>query len=215
MVVRREPFAFLAATGMLRIDAREALQRDFPRYRQAGFFPHQSEDCGSSINRLIAEVTAPNFADALGDRLGVPDMSKLPALVTLCSRLHRRHGTIHTDSRSKVVTALVYLESDWPHGSAGCLRFLERIDDIDALVAPELQPVYGNFAAFRRADHSFHGHLPHEGERKVIQIAWLTNAEELQRKQQRGRVTHWFKRILGSLDKRFGAGRDDSAAHVD
>ena len=213
--VAQQPFSYLIAQGMLRTDAMAELQRDFPRYPEAGFFPHKSEDCGPSVNRLVAEITSPAFADALGERLGVPGMSKLPALVTLCSRLNRRHGTIHTDSRSKVLTTLVYLNTDWPHGSPGCLRFLERIDDIESLVAPELLPVYGNLAAFKRADNSFHGHLPHEGERMVVQIAWLTSQEELLRKQKRGRFTHWFKRLLGSLDKRFGAGRDANKAHRD
>ena len=209
------PFSFLIADGMLREDARSDLQRDFPNYPEAGFFPHRTEDCGPSVNALIAEIVAPKFADALGDRLGVPNMSKLPALVTLCSRLNRRHGTIHTDSKSKVLTALVYLNTDWPHGSPGCLRFLRNIDDIESLVVPELLPVYGNLAAFRRADNSFHGHLPHEGERMVVQVAWLTSEEELLRKQKRGRFTHWFKKLLGSLDKRFGAGRDKNASHRD
>ncbi|HTD29800.1 MAG TPA: 2OG-Fe(II) oxygenase [Xanthomonadaceae bacterium] len=213
--LQHQPFSFLIAADMLRTEALIELQRDFPHYPEAGFFPHKVEDCGPSVNRLIAEITAPEFADALGERLGVREMSKLPALVTLCSRLNRRHGTIHTDSRSKVVTALFYLNTDWPHGSPGCLRFLQRIDDIDALVVPELLPVYGNLAAFKRADNSFHGHLPHEGERMVVQIAWLTSHDELLRKQKRGRVTHWLKKLLGSLDKRFGAGRDRNAAHKD
>jgi hypothetical protein len=213
--VEQRPFSYLIAQGMLRADAMAELQRDFPRYPEAGFFPHKTEDCGPSVNRLVAEITSPAFADALGERLGVPGMSKLPALVTLCSRLNRRHGTIHTDSRSKVLTTLVYLNTDWPHGSPGCLRFLERIDDIESLVAPELLPVYGNLAAFRRADNSFHGHLPHEGERMVVQVAWLTSQDELLRKQKRGRVTHWVKKLLGSLDRRFGARRDKNAAHKD
>ncbi|HTA64765.1 MAG TPA: 2OG-Fe(II) oxygenase, partial [Xanthomonadaceae bacterium] len=121
--VEQRPFSYLIAQGMLRADAMAELQRDFPRYPEAGFFPHKTEDCGPSVNRLVAEITSPAFADALGERLGVPGMSKLPALVTLCSRLNRRHGTIHTDSRSKVLTTLVYLNTDWPHGSPGCLRF--------------------------------------------------------------------------------------------
>ncbi|MEO8742668.1 MAG: 2OG-Fe(II) oxygenase [Lysobacteraceae bacterium] len=210
-----QPFAFLIAEHMLPSGAMAELQNDFPHYPEAGFFPHQTEDCGPSVNALIAEIVAPEFADALGNRLGVPNMSKLPALVTLCSRLNRRHGTIHTDSKSKVLTALVYLNTDWPHGSQGCLRFLNRIDDIDSLVVSELLPVYGNLAAFKRADNSFHGHLPHEGERMVVQVAWLTSEEELLRKQKRGRFTRWFKKLLGSLDKHFGAGRDKNASHRD
>ncbi|MBS0456490.1 MAG: 2OG-Fe(II) oxygenase [Proteobacteria bacterium] len=213
--VHAEPFAFLIATGMLRLDAQAGLQRDFPRYRQAGFFPYQRSDCGPAVNRLIDELTAPTFVDTLGDLVGIAKMSALPALVTLCSRLHRRHGTIHTDSRSKVVTALVYLESQWPHGSAGCLRFLSRSDDIGSTLAPELPPVFGNLAAFGRADNSFHGHLPFAGQRRVIQIAWLTGENELRRKTRRGRATRWLKRLLGPLDRHIGALRDPDKAHFD
>jgi hypothetical protein len=213
--VQQDPFSFLIASNMLRPEALPQLQRDFPHYPEAGFFPYKTEDCGPSVNRLVEQITGPEFAEALGQRLGVPGLSKLPALVTLCSRLNRRHGTIHTDSRSKVLTALVYLNTDWPHGSPGCLRFLKRVDDIESLVVPELLPVYGNFAAFKRAENSFHGHLPHEGERMVIQIAWLTSHEELLRKQKRGRATHWLKKLLGGLDRRFGARRDKNAAHKD
>lgn len=214
-VVYHSPFAFLVAPQQLPADRSTALERDFPRYRGAGFFPHDPADCGASINTLVAELTAPAFADAIGQRLGIPDLGRYPTLVTLCRSLNKRHGTIHTDSRSKVVTALLYLNHDWPPISEGCLRFLSRIDDIDATVAPEVRPIYGTLAAFRRSDDSFHGHLPFEGERRVIQVAWLTSEEEKQRKTRRGRLSRLVKRLAGFLDRRFGASRDRSAAHRD
>jgi hypothetical protein len=213
--VHREPFAFLVAHGQLPPDAGGALARDFPRYPSAGFFPHDPADCGPSMNRLVAELTAPAFGDAIGRLLGVEDLGSKPSLVTLCRLLNRRHGTIHTDSRSKIVTALVYLNEDWPATSGGCLRFLHRIDDIDDLVVPEIRPLYGTLVAFRRADNSFHGHLPHEGERRVVQVAWLTSEDEKLRKTRRGRLSRFFKRVFGGLDRRLGAGRDRSAAHRD
>ena len=160
-------------------------------------------------------MTAREFGDAVGARLGVEGLGAKPALVTLCRSLNRRHGTIHTDSRSKIVTALLYLNADWPDTSDGCLRFLGAIDDIDALVVPEVRPVYGTLAAFKREDNSFHGHLPFEGERRVVQVAWLTSEDEKLRKTKRGRFSRGLKRILGALDKRFGAGRGDNASHPD
>ncbi|HET8898625.1 MAG TPA: 2OG-Fe(II) oxygenase [Rhodanobacteraceae bacterium] len=212
----REPFSFLYAERVVNDAARPFLKADFPRYPSAGFFPHKPDDCGPSINALVAEIEAPEFGTALGARLGIPDLANHPTLVTLCRSLNKRHGTIHTDSRSKVATALVYLNESWPEGEhGGCLRFLERIDSIDALVAPELKPMYGNLAAFRRADNSFHGHLPFEGERRVIQIAWLTSEEEKQRKTQRGGFSRAIKRLFGGLDRKLGAGRDRNAAHKD
>jgi hypothetical protein len=214
-VVRQQPFAFLIAQDQLPDAARGELARDFPRYPSAGFFPHEANDCGPSVNRLIGDLTSREFADAIGRHLGIPDLGRYPSLVTLCRLLNKRHGTIHTDSRSKVVTALVYLNESWPDTSEGCFRFLNRIDDIDDLAAPEIRPLYGRLVAFRRADNSFHGHLPHEGERRVIQIAWLTSEDEKLRKTQRGRLSRLFKKLFGGLDRKLGAGRDRNAAHRD
>ncbi len=214
-LVRDQPFPFLIARGQLPAAAAAELARDFPRYPNAGFFPHEARDCGPSVNRLVDDLTAPAFANAIGARLGIPDLGDKPHLVTICRSLNKRHGTIHTDSRSKVVTALVYLNESWPDISEGCFRFLNRIDDIDDLVVPEVRPLYGHLVAFRRADNSFHGHLPHEGERRVIQVAWLTSEEEKLRKTQRGKLSRLFKKLFGGIDRRLGAGRDRNAAHRD
>jgi hypothetical protein len=213
--VNAEPFAFLVATEQLPAEAAPALAADFPDYPSAGFFPYQASDCGPGIVAVVEALTAPAYARELGRRIGVPDLDRYPVLVTICRSLNKRHGTIHTDSRSKVATALLYLSPDWPHGSAGCLRFLRRIDSIDDLAAPEVLPVYGTLAAFKRADNSFHGHLPFEGERRVIQVAWLTSEEEKERKTRRGKFTRLLKKLLGTLDSKWGSGRARDAAHPD
>jgi hypothetical protein len=214
-LVREQPFAFLVAREQLPAAAAADLARDFPRYANAGFFPHEAADCGASVNRLVGELTSPAFADAIGAHLGIPHLGEHPSLVTICRSLNLRHGTIHTDSKSKVVTALVYLNESWPDISEGCLRLLNRIDDIDDLAVPEVRPLYGTLVAFRRADNSFHGHLPHEGERRVIQVAWLTSEEEKLRKTRRGKLSRLFKKLFGGIDRRLGAGRDRNAAHRD
>jgi len=213
--VRAQPFPFLIAHGQLPDEARGDLERDFPRYASAGFFPYDVSDCGPSINALVERMTTPEFASAVGHRLGIENLGQYPTLITLCRLLNKRHGTIHTDSKSKVATALLYLNQQWPDTSDGCLRFLNRIDDIDDMVAPELTPLYGEFAVFKRCDNSYHGHLPYEGERKVIQVAWLTSEEEKLRKTKRGKFSRMFKKLVGKLDTRHGAGRDRSAAHRD
>ena len=213
--VQQLPFSFMVAHGQLPDEARNDLDRDFPRYASAGFFPYDRADCGPAVNALVENMTTPAFANAIGDRLGIDNLSQYPTLVTLCRLLNKRHGTIHTDSKSKVATALIYLNSQWPDTSDGCLRFLHKIDDIDSIVAPELIPLYGEFAVFKRSENSFHGHLPYEGERRVIQVAWLTSEEEKLRKTKRGKFSRVFKKLLGKLDTRLGAGRDRNASHPD
>ncbi len=214
-VVRHQPFSFLIANGLLADSDRTRLGEDFPLYRSAGFFPYEQGDCGPAINALIEELTAPALADAIGSRLGIASLGRFPTLVTICSALNKRHGTIHTDSNSKIATALLYFNETWPDTSGGCLRFLQRADSIEDLVYPEVRPLYGNLVVFRRSDNSFHGHLPYEGERRVIQIAWLTSEDEKLRKTRRGKFSRLFKKLFGAIDRRIGAGRKDDAAHLD
>ncbi|HXE78321.1 MAG TPA: 2OG-Fe(II) oxygenase [Rhodanobacter sp.] len=211
--IQKEPFPFLVAHGQLPREASAELDRDFPRYSSAGFFPYDPTDCGPSINQLIDNVTSPAFAQVLGKHLDIEHLDGYPTLVTLCRQLNKRHGTIHTDSRSKVATALIYLNAQWPDTSNGCLRFLRKIDDIDSLLAPELVPLYGEVAAFKRCDNSFHGHLPYAGERRVIQVAWLVSEQDKLRKTRRGRFSRGFKKLFGALDRQLGAGRDRNASH--
>jgi len=214
-VVREASFPLLIAEGVLDPSAEQALIDDFPRYRGAGFFPHADADCGPALNALVGELTAPAFADRIGDLLGIARLSKFPVLVTICRALNLRHGTIHTDSQSKIASALVYLNPDWVPTHAGCLRFLSTGNDIEALVAPEIKPLYGMLTAFRRTDNSFHGHLPYEGERRVIQIAWLVDAAAVDRKTRRGRFSRAIKWLSGRVDGWVGRGREHDAAHLD
>lgn len=212
-IIRDQPFSFMVAHGVLPTDRRTDLANDFPRYPEAGYFPYEKTDCGPSVQRLVERLTAPQMADAVGQHIGIEHLSRYPTLVTLCRNLNKRHGTIHTDSQSKVATALLYLNESWPDTSAGCLRFLANIDSIDATLMPEVKPLYGEFVAFKRADNSFHGHLPYEGERRVIQVAWLISEKAKAHKTQRGNLSRLFKKLIGNLDRKLGAKRDRSASH--
>lgn len=214
--VRNAPFPLLIARDVLDDAARAELDADFPHYSGAGYFPHSDNDCGQSINALVSELTAPAFADALGQQLGIERLSQYPPLVTICRSLNLRHGSIHTDSLSKVASALLYLNPQWPSEThAGCLRFLTQPNDIEATLVPEIPPVYGMLAAFKRSDCSYHGHLPFEGERHVIQVAWLVDAAAKARKTRRGRLSRFVKWLTGRMDRGYGKHRDKNAAHLD
>ncbi|APZ90581.1 2OG-Fe(II) oxygenase [Fuerstiella marisgermanici] len=200
-LVLSEPFPMLIAENQLPGELADELEKDFPRQKEAGYLPFEPQECGPTIESVVDQMTSPEFADAIGNSLGVDNLGQYPTMVSICRSLKKHHGRIHTDGSSKIVTALLYLNPDWMQSSDGCLRFLERIDDFEAMVVPEVRPVYGTLAAFRRADNSFHGHLPFQGERRVIQVAWLTSEAEKLRKTQRGRTSRFLKWVSGSLRK--------------
>ena len=65
-------------------------------------------------------------------------------------------GNIHTDHKSKVITVLVYFNTDWDE-QAGQLRLLRSRTDIEDYAA-EVPPAGGTLLAFRRTRNSWHGH---------------------------------------------------------
>lgn len=206
-LVRSEPFSFLVAKDLLPHDIMPSLLEDFPKLKGAGYLPYEPEECGDAVNALIGRLQSPEFANAIGDQLGIDNLAQYPTYVSISRTLKKRHGNIHTDGKSKIATALLYLNGDWPETSSGCLRFLNRIDDFEDMIVPEIQPIYGTLTAFKRADNSFHGHLPFAGERRVIQIAWLVSAEDKARKAKRGRFAHKLKQLQIWLGDKIGGGR--------
>lgn len=203
-LIRSEPFPFFVATEILPRDLMPSLTEDFPQLKGAGYLPYEKAQCGAAINYLIDQLEEPGFADTIGKNLGIEQLSQYPTYVSISRSLKKRHGNIHTDGKSKVATALLYLNPEWTLDGSGCLRFLKRIDDYEDMVVPEISPVYGTLVAFKRAHNSFHGHLPFQGQRLVIQIAWLVSAADKERKARAGKLSYAMKRIQGWLGRKFG-----------
>ncbi len=77
-VVRTEPFCFLVAREQLPEGAASDLERDFPKYAGAGFFPYEERDCGPTVSQLVADLIDPAVATAVGKRLGIDNLGQYP-----------------------------------------------------------------------------------------------------------------------------------------
>jgi hypothetical protein len=101
-----------------------------------------------------------------------------------------KDGRIHTDSASKLITLLLYLNPVW-NAREGRLRLLRGPDDLEDC-AREVAPLAGTMLAFRRGARSFHGHYPHLGERRSLQLNWVTDPRVVRRELTRHR---WSARL--------------------
>src|SRR5262249_684771 len=99
---------------------------------------------------------------------------------------------------SKVMTLLVYMNEGWqaPDGRLRVLRSEHTFEDYTLEVSPDMGTVF----AFLRADHSWHGHKPFVGERRVVQVAWAKSMADIERKRKRHKVSRFFKRLFGQAD---------------
>ena len=121
------------------------------------------------------------------------DLIDRPTMVTVRGRSRARDGRIHTDTEDKLITVLVYLNTDWQN-QEGRLRILRSDNDIEDYAA-EVPPRAGTLLAFRCGDRAFHGHTSFIGERRVIQLNWVKNSWVVRREQIRHQFSAQFKRL--------------------
>lgn len=190
----REPYPFFLGSGVLRQEAIDDLRRDFPDITKTGFLTVDETEMTGRFKTLIEELEGPEVTEALSEKFGM-DLHQFPRLTTIRKYSQAKDGRPHTDGQSKIMTLLVYLNDDWPDSGEGRLRVLRGPDDFDDMVQ-EVPPTMGTVFGFLRRDNSWHGHKPFTGERRVVQIAWLRDAKELERKKKRNAFAQVLKGIF-------------------
>jgi SM-20-related protein len=185
----RDPFDFVVVEDFIRRDELDDAVADFPDIRGHGSFPVEALECGPAFKRLVAALTGAGLRLAIEEKFDV-DLGVRPTMVTVRGKSDGKDGRIHTDSASKIITLLLYLNPAWDCAE-GRLRLLRNADDIENY-AREVVPIAGTMLAFRRSDKSFHGHRPHLGERRMLQLNWVTDAAVVRRELSRHR---WSARL--------------------
>ena len=191
----REPYSFFLGSGVLKEDAIPDLKRDFPDITKPGYLTINEVDLKGRFKALVDELESEEFTEELSKKFG-KDLHPYPRLTTIRKLSQAKDGRIHTDGPSKVMTLLVYMNDEWDTGGSGRLRVLYDEKNFEPYAA-EVPPTMGTVFAFLRSDNSWHGHQPFTGERKVVQVAWVTSAEELDRKKNRNKWQQMFKGIFG------------------
>ena len=116
-------------------------------------------------------------------------------MVTVRGQARPSDGGIHADAASKLITVLIYMNEAW-EAPGGRLRLLHRPDDLDSTVA-EVPPEAGTLLAFRVTPHSWHGHHPASGPRRVVQLNWVVSERVVRRERLRHGLSARVKRLFG------------------
>ena len=186
-----DPYEFVVVPGFLPAAALERIRASYPRIDKPGSFPVSEVDYGAAFRDFLAELDGPEFRHAIEAKFGL-DLSDKPTMVTVRGQCSARDGGIHTDSKSKLITVLIYLNDPW-EAEGGRLRLLRSPDDLEDY-ALELPPDAGLLLAFRRGARSFHGHKPFQGPRRVIQLNWVAHRGHVYWDLMRHRLSALFKR---------------------
>ena len=187
--LNRDPFDFVVVEEFVRRDAVASLVADFPQIRGHGSYPVESLEYGSAFAQLVAALTGAELRRAIEEKFGI-DLGDRPTLLTVRGRSDGKDGRIHTDTATKIITLLLYMNPVW-ESAEGRLRLLRGPRDLEDY-AVEVAPLAGTMLAFRRSERSFHGHRAHVGERRSLQLNWVTDGSVVRRELGRHR---WSARL--------------------
>lgn len=188
-----EPFPWLVVPGFVPGPARAVLSRDFPAIDKPGSFPLGDLRYGPAFHGFIAELQGMALQQAFAEKFAI-DLAGRPTMITVRGQARAADGRIHTDTASKLITVLIYMNESW-EAPGGRLRLLRSPDSLENAIA-EVPPAAGTLLAFRVTPQSWHGHAPVSGPRRVIQLNWVESERVVRRERLRHGVSARVKRLF-------------------
>ncbi len=192
--VAHEPFPYLIVPSFVRAEALEGIEADYPAVPIPGSVPLPSLQYGPRFATFMDEIRGPEMTSVIAQKFGI-NLDDRPTTITVRGQCRLKDGQIHTDSKTKLITVLIYMNGKWEK-PGGRLRLLNSPDDLNDMVA-EVPPERGTLLVFRNQPNAWHGHKPCEGERRAIQLNWVRDRGVVMREQVRHRISAFFKRLKG------------------
>lgn len=170
--VNTVPFPFFKVERSIRQDVLDRVIGDFPDIGDGGSFNVDDVPVNPDFKAFLDSIDSPEFRQVICEKFDVEVMD-LPMMMTLRGYSRQKDGRIHTDSKTKLVTILIYLNESWD-AATGRLRILNNAQDMENYV-DEIIPGPGSLVAFKVTDNCWHGYPSFEGTRRSIQINFLTS----------------------------------------
>ena len=126
--VQTDPYPYFTVDNSILDEAVKDVIRDFPSIRDGGSFNLDDVKYGPHFERLLKCLDTPEFRKILCEKFDV-DVMDLPMMITLRGYSRQKDGRIHSDSKTKVLTILIYLNEEWtaPTGKLRILRSKDRV----------------------------------------------------------------------------------------
>jgi SM-20-related protein len=188
-----EPFDYCIVPRFIKPEAQDRIQADYPDIQQGGSFPLTTLTFGPAFETLTQELLGPAMQAAFAEKFKI-DLQTRPATLTVRGHCRAKDGRIHTDSKTKLITVLLYLNAPW-EAQGGRLRLLRSENDIENYFA-EVPPDQGTLLCFRNGPHAWHGHKSFNGQRRVLQLNWVVNEAAANASARR----HGFSALLKRLN---------------
>lgn len=189
-----EPYEYIVVPGFLSPETLHQVIENYPKIK-GGSYPLETVDVSPALNDVIQEMDGPLFEEAIAKKFNV-DLEGKPKMYSLRGYCRKTDGKIHTDSKDKIITVLLYLNDTWMQ-EGGKLRLLRSGTDMEDY-AHEVPPDNGTLLVFKRSEKSFHGHGSFEGVRRSIQMNWMVSEGKKGFHRLRHKISAGFKKLTAA-----------------
>ncbi len=190
----KEPFQHLMVEEFISPEILERVSKDYPEVPGGGSHYGSTLKIEGEFKKLMDEMQGPAFKKAVEEKFDY-DLTGRPTTYTVRGYCRAKDGSIHTDSKTKIFTVLLYMNDLSWSNDGGRLRLLNSGADLEDYFT-EVEPKGGTLLIFKRSDNSWHGHHSYEGPRRAVQINWLTDEAALRREEGRRGVITRVKNML-------------------
>lgn len=194
--LREQPYPYTILHNFINPNFKHELIQNFPMIDQGGSFTLNSVKFQGRFAELMQELDSPQLRDMIAKKFNI-DLSNRPPLITLRGYSRARDGQIHTDTKSKLITVLLYFNPEWDH-PGGKIRVLYDGENMDSYAA-EMPPLFGNCLIFKVTDNCWHGFAPYEGIRRSIQLNYVLSSGTIFKQQLKHNLAALVKKVRKKL----------------
>lgn len=192
-LVKEVPFPYMVIPNFINQDCLASLVDVFPDVGHRGSVPFASASAQPLFQQFINELEGPTLREIIAKKFTI-DLQDKPIMTTLRGYTTERDGHIHTDSKDKLITVLLYMNSNWANPE-GKLRVLNNKHSLDDYVE-EISPLAGSCLIFKVTPNCWHGHKTFIGKRQSLQLNYLKHNTALTKHLNHHRFSDKLKRLF-------------------
>lgn len=194
--IDKEYFPYCQVDCFIQKNVLTEVLQDFPEINIRGSVPAHRLKYSHYFQQLVDELQSTALRDLVAEKFAI-DLSTSHPLLTVRGQTNLRDGYIHTDTPSKLMTLLLYLNDDWTE-STGNLRLLRDGSSLDNYF-DEVVPTAGKLLVFKVTDNCWHGHYPFIGKRQTLQLNYVSNEKIVKKELRKHSRSYTFKKIKHAL----------------
>ena len=193
--VSSDPFRHIVVPDFVPPTLLPRIYEGLPKTSRGGSFPHEALRLGQEARAMVHEMEGPALRDLIARKLGMV-LDNAPTMLTVRLYCREKDGQIHTDSDTKRVTVLLYLnpENERFSQQEGCLRLLRGPTDLEDYVV-EVPPTRGTLLVFPNGPTAWHGHRSYAGPRHSLQLNYMTTDGRARSEMRRHKLSALVKRF--------------------